>query len=1168
MFSIPHRIISSVHPLYLAVAATILLSLTSCRQDERLGPGSETYAETVSAFYTGLAALQVGQDRHAEEQLLLVTERAPEEPAAWANLGLLALRRNEFDTADERLDRARTLAPEESRIYFLSGLLEVARGNADAAIDFFQRARELDSTNLRSVYALAEQIEQRGGAEAEQDVRRLLDSILEIEPNHLAVLIERARRAASAGDAQSVSETMERLQEHAPSWSEESREQLAAVEQAIEAGDLQATATQLTFLGNVLMRETDYRASLTTIRTDPGQPTDLIPHFLALERPQAHPAPPDDSLTFAVEPLFTAQSEQQWTWAHAVPLSAEGLPVVLAFGDRELIFEDGTRIEVPEGLSAGGLILTDYNYDFSIDLGLAGPAGFRLYRQEADSSFTDVTGTLGVEGDLLDASFTGGWSVDVDMEGDLDLVLAREAGPPLVLRNRGDGSFEHSEAFDSTPAVVDFAWADLDEDGDPDAAFVASDGSVHLYENRRSQGFEHRVIERGAEAAAIAVADLDANGRFELVVLGRDGLVQAITDDESADSLADLAQWPDAPTAERRRLMAADVDNNGAIDLVASGGGSTAIWLSHGDGAFERLPAETGLDTYAVADITGGGRLDLVGVGDGGQAVRFANRGSVNYHSKSIRPQAATATGDQRINPFGLGGEIEVRSALLYQKQPISEPIVHFGLGEQLVVDVARIVWPNGDIQAEFDLLSDETVQARQRLKGSCPWLFTNDGSGMRFVTDFIWRSPLGLRINAQETAGVMMTEDWVKIDGNELRPVDESYDLRITAELWETHFFDHVSLMVVDHPAETEVWVDERFAFPPPDPTIHATGKLTPVRKVVDDLGRDVTDFVLEKDERYLASFELGSYQGIAQEHSIIIDLSDAPSSGPLLLLADGWVRPTDSSINVAISQGDHAPPAGLRLDVPDGHGGWRTVHPNLGFPAGKHKTILMDLTDAFSAEERDENLSAAQPNGTRSASSLSSPDLQRVRLTTNLEVYWDRIAWAEPQSDANLRTTRLEASAAELRYRGYSAVVMPDRTHPEVPVYDSLMATVQIWRDLEGYYTRFGDVRELLREVDDRYVIMNAGDELAFRFDELPPPPDGWDRDYVLIGDGWVKDGDYNTTYSETVRPLPAHDLPAYSRPRESLEEDVVYRRHPADWKEYHTRYVAPDEVHARLR
>ena len=109
---------------------------------------------------------------------------------------------------------------------------------------------------------------------------------------------------------------------------------------------------------------------------------------------------------------------------------------------------------------------------------------------------------------------------------------------------------------------------------------------------------------------------------------------------------------------------------------------------------------------------------------------------------------------------------------------------------------------------------------------------------------------------------------------------------------------------------------------------------------------------------------------------------------------------------------------------------------------------------------------------------------------------------------------------------------------------------------------------MRELLREIDDRYVIMNAGDEMALRFPALPPPPDGWQRDFVLIGDGWVKDGDYNTTFSKTVLPLPAHDQPDYNTPPTRLQDDPVYRRYPEDWQTYHTRYVTPQRFSEGLR
>ena len=64
------------------------------------------------------------------------------------------------------------------------------------------------------------------------------------------------------------------------------------------------------------------------------------------------------------------------------------------------------------------------------------------------------------------------------------------------------------------------------------------------------------------------------------------------------------------------------------------------------------------------------------------------------------------------------------------------------------------------------------------------------------------------------------------------------------------------------------------------------------------------------------------------------------------------------------------------------------------------------------------------------------------------------------------------------------------------------------------------------------------------------------------MLIGDGWVKDGDYNTSFSKTVLPLPSHDQRDYDGVIAGLEleDDPVYRRHPHDWQTYHTRFVTP--------
>jgi hypothetical protein len=349
-----------------------------------------------------------------------------------------------------------------------------------------------------------------------------------------------------------------------------------------------------------------------------------------------------------------------------------------------------------------------------------------------------------------------------------------------------------------------------------------------------------------------------------------------------------------------------------------------------------------------------------------------------------------------------------------------------------------------------------------------------------------------------------------------------------------------------VDHPEGSEVFVDERFAVPSPPLAARVMGPLRAIAEARDHEGRDVTEVVAELDERYLGTFGPGTHQGVTREHHHVeVELGpEAPTRGPLWLVASGWVRPTDSSINVALSQGTLPSPKGLALEVADGRGGWTVVREGLGFPAGKTKTVLIDLENVF------------------------LPDApKRLRLRTNLEVYWDRIAWAVGRPGTEARERRVGPAVAELRYRGYSGVREADRTAPELPVYERLAGTAPRWRDLVGYYTRYGDVRELLEEVDDRYVIMNAGDELVLRFPALPDPPPGRMRDFVLVGDGWVKDGDYNTAFSRTVRPLPSHGDADYEGPLVPLREDPVYRRHSADWERYHTRYVGPERLQDAL-
>ncbi len=1105
---------------------TLLLTGLGCGSSRGPEPGSEEYTTVASAFYAGVSAMEVGEDLRANAKLTLVTELAPEEPAAWANLALMAMRRNELDIAEENLRVALQLDSTNSELLSLAAAHAGLMGDKSSQLNYLQKAVLFDSLNTRALFELVELL-----PEDSQKGRSIMNQLIGSVPDNTVVLLRRIEQSVTLGNLDT--RLLDDLSAHIRDANVNEQ-----IELLRESTQIEDTEIQLAFLRNILLSVPLFRQDLAEVRVLSERVGDPITRFIVLENAASAPAMRDDSLQIITDSPLAPESKPQG-WISAIALGNTSLPAIFFAGTDSLrtLRNEAWRAPGLRGPDAG--VGIDYNFDFRTDLVLAGTEGMLALRQDSLEQFIDDTANLNLNETITGAAYTGVWAADIDLEGDIDLILNDAETGLLTLRNNGDGTFETADWFSLNSGIQAFSWADLDQDGDPDAVLLDMQGRLVVLANERQGRFiPMQSPDENMTFLDLVVSDSDSDGRIELLALTETGQILRINFGINS-TIQELVGG--ALNIPETQLMVGDLDNNGGVDLILTAKDQTHIFLQDEDYAF--YPQETliDLETYALSATRFAGRLDLIGLDANRQPARYGISTTKGYHWKQIQPRAAQAVGDQRINSFGIGGEVEIRAGLLYQKQPITQPIVHFGLGTQSLADVARITWPNGSVQAEFDLLSDEIVNATQRLKGSCPWLFTWDGEGMTFVTDFIWRSPLGLRINAQETAGIMTTEDWVKIRAAQLQPRDGFYDVRITAELWETHFFDHVSMIVVDHPAGTEIFVDERFAFPPPELKIHATTKLIPVTGAWSDRGEDLLATVQNQDDKYADYFGRGDYQGITRPHYLEIEIShETPQDA--WLIARGWIRPTDSSINVAISQGNHSPPSGLRVDAQLADGSWETVHPNLGFPSGKSKTVLIDLMPV-----------------------VRDSDSQRIRLHTNMEIYWDALYTAGKLDDSVFQVTHMQPALADLRYRGFSVVNEANRSSPELPEYLNLSGTAQIWRDLEGYYTRFGDVRPLLKEVDDRYVIMNAGDEMTLQFTAMDSVSADQVRDFVLIGDGWVKDGDYNTTFSRTLRPLPSHGDPTYNEPLARLEDDPVYQRHSSDWLDYHTRYVTP-EYHAR--
>ena len=157
--------------------------------------------------------------------------------------------------------------------------------------------------------------------------------------------------------------------------------------------------------------------------------------------------------------------------------------------------------------------------------------------------------------------------------------------------------------------------------------------------------------------------------------------------------------------------------------------------------------------------------------------------------------------------------------------------------------------------------------------------------------------------------------------------------------------------------------------------------------------------------------------------------------------------------------------------------------------------------------------------------------PGSREVRILTNMRIYWDQVLVDSSGGGFPTVLTRIEPAVADLHWRGFSAESTPDGREPYGYNYAKVSAESP-WKQLIGSYTREGDVRPLLREVDDLFVVSRPGDEIALSFDAsaLPPLRAGTGRTFLLYVDGYSKEMDINSASPDSVEPLPFHAMTKY--------------------------------------
>jgi len=730
--------------------------------------------------------------------------------------------------------------------------------------------------------------------------------------------------------------------------------------------------------------------------------------------------------------------------------------------------------------------LLDLDFTGKLDLIAVGANtnDVRVYRQFGALLFSDITSTSGIPASVHRAQEV--MMEDWNRDGIMDLIVSQQEGPPLLLEKQRGGRLIPREATNWVACAV-FCTGDFDNDLRPDLA-VVSEGKITICFN--------------------------GGARKEIAFSGSAGF---------------------------RQLVAVDYDNDGWLDLWAVGE-KIRVWRNLGLAGFEEVTAQLGLDKFDGGQVSEIEFADFDLDCDSDAIVALAN-GGLRYlrnDGGNANSQVKVQLMGNRSNASGLGCKVEIETGELRLLRTVQRLPVEVGVGKYKKLDsflVHWANWPQGSADVPFNCQEPLLALEATLQEGSCPYLYAWDGKRFRFSTDILGAAPLGLPM-AEGHYTEADPEELVWIGNEQNFPArDGKYQLQITEELREVLYLDEVKLVVVDHEPDTEVHSTDKLLPGKPFPpsallTLHHEH---PLQRAEALDGQEVTVSLKSVDGYRVAppKLRIPQLRGLAEPHGWILDFGPLDVSKPLVLVMNGWIRFGGGMANIAASQDPSLPFPFPSLEAEIAPGIWKAVEVTVGAPAGKTKTILVDLEGKLES-------------GTR-----------RLRLAESFEIYWDRIALMEKKPNALTKITFIAPSEANLHFRGFSPPENLPADWPLTPDYNTVSANSYWTITPGGWCTRYGDISALIASRDEGLAVMNGGDELSLNFtvNSLPPKPEGSVRDFFLYADGWDKDSDFHVATGTQVEPLPFHGMrdQLYGQEkRPQFPTDALHRKYNTRWVE----------------
>jgi tetratricopeptide (TPR) repeat protein len=1047
------------------------------------------------------------------------------------SIALLYLQR--LPEATTALQHAATQDPNNPRIWYVFGLLYRSDNKPQQSMEAFRKVLKLDPANADSHYFLGSfLLDQHDLPAAEAEFR----TALQLSPLNGSAQFGLARTLQRQGKVEEARLTVERFQRltrekmsfpFSHTYGEEGI--LGRAEDAATDAPRVGPMIPVTFLkgwesSSEKAQGSDkavaYSSSACLIDIDGGGRASLLMTGVGASAVRMY----RNTGTGSFELLTPAQTGLEVS-GNAVACAVgdfdnDGLSdIAIAMSDRILLFRNiggGKFANVTQAAKIvpmnhpSGLTFVDYDHDGDLDLfvtgeGNAGAKPNVLWRNNGDGTFTDWTQQAGLGGE---GSTSASVLTDLNNDRAVDLVVAGSGAAPTFFANPRDGSFSAVPLFSEKglPPSTGVVAFDFNKDGWMDIALThAGAPGVTLWKNVDGKHFERVPLPLQDVTEGLSIAAIDLDN----------------------DGWLDLAIV--VGTADESKLrMLRNLGPDGFVDVTEE------LKLKE-----TKLKSPRSLLTM---DLNGDGATDLIVTQADGAAVTLLNKGAERNHSLKISLKGLAD------NKSALGTKVEVFSNGFWQKWEVTNTQdIIAGLGGADQADIIRLLWPTGVPQDEIDVPANKRLLLTEldRRGSSCPTLFAWDGNKFGFISDVIGAGVMGHWTSPVER-NIPDPDEWIKIDGVRLKAYGNRLSLRFGEPMEEVNFVDQVRLVAIDHPKGTDVFPNEGFLSEPPfaeaktilSQTAHAPAGAW------DDHGNDVLPLLRSVDHTYVKDFSNLPYAGFTNSHTLTLDLGAWTPGKPLLLLLHGFIEYFTANSMYAAWQAGIAPVAPyVEAQLPNGT--WQRVVDDMGFPAGLPRTVVVDLTGKI-------------PAGSR-----------RIRLTTNLQIYWDQVlvdnesTSASASSSVTIRQTELPLMKASLAFRGYPQQI-DGVTSGDLHYNYREMSHTGPFVPQRGAYTRYGDVTPLLKHIDDEYVIFGTGEDMDLEFDAAAQPvlPANWVRDYFFYANGFVKDMDFYEASPFTVDTMPFHAMSAY--PYKSSEHYPDDAEHLAYQLEWNNRFESGDAAH----